>query len=1012
MPPTNDDDTIDPGSGRILGAGSGNLQKAIDALTRSVTANTFSIGRLVSPNTPSASFSALHSQTNPPSSADAPEPTAPSAWPSRARTTTVMALSPVAAAPTPTPAGGSSGAPSVPEGDESGTKSFFRNARDVVAGFQRFGNAQLRLALPMDNYAQWAGIQQGSPLVSDGTNGGTVNSIRKYVFGSRNANNIMWAQNVADASAAAFTATRNSGFTPLSPGTRNVNPQFSGYLGNIKDLSVLNPMMNAATTANMFGTLSSTRGLYASMMYGYQPVLGPGGRVDRSALGSFTDSVLQRAYGNTSVNPRQLAAGLGQNGILNANINAYVNAAGGNAQTVQALEDYVTGRNTAGQHGISGTQFDSLLNAYEAGGSKGKAAGNKLKKIGITNSILQSQKDVTAAEAQNTSDLLDSFGPAIKKANEALAGFHDFLNRIVNIPGWKQILGYTSAFSSVFGGVATSAFGALGGYGVARVIGGRGGGLMPLTTGRSLVPGSTGGPSPTGALRSALTSPAALAGAASFLAYGAGQQHWSQADSKVSGFRQWEKETNNVPDIWKLKPKRFEADRKKFDKLWDEAQKAPRTTGNDGIGGGALAPSGGGGPRGAGGPGSGYAIVGKNAAGAIASALNELGKPYQWGGTGPDAWDCSGLMQHAYGSIGVRLPRTSQQQMTVGEPVDRKNIQPGDLMFPYPGHVVMYVGGGKIVEAPRTGENVRTASVNEYGRYAAIRRVVGSVGNLSALSAPPGNTQKRMSDLFGGNSGSVVVGSGSVEEVDAINTALAAVAGAVGNSTQTASSSNSNTVTATSGPWKKDQSSIQKARALGKQLAAQTYNWTGNQWDSLDKLITGESGWRWWADNPTSHAYGLGQSLPGNKMASAGKDWKTNPATQLKWTLKYMHDRYGDPENAYSTWSSRSPHWYDKGAWRIPNDQMAMVHKGEMIIERPKADTIRNALMRDAVNVKDAGSPASGGSGNGISLVFNKGSVSFMVSGALTETQAQAAATAFASTLANDGRLKALARGL
>lgn len=88
------------------------------------------------------------------------------------------------------------------------------------------------------------------------------------------------------------------------------------------------------------------------------------------------------------------------------------------------------------------------------------------------------------------------------------------------------------------------------------------------------------------------------------------------------------------------------------------------------------------------------------------------------------------------------------------------------------------------------------------------------------------------------------------------------------------------------------------------------YGWGPDQWSSLQSLWNGESGWRWNAQNPTSSAYGIPQSLPGSKMSSAGADWKTNPVTQMRWGMQYIKDTYGDPNNAYSTWLSRSPHWY------------------------------------------------------------------------------------------------------
>lgn len=108
-------------------------------------------------------------------------------------------------------------------------------------------------------------------------------------------------------------------------------------------------------------------------------------------------------------------------------------------------------------------------------------------------------------------------------------------------------------------------------------------------------------------------------------------------------------------------------------------------------------------------------------------------------------------------------------------------------------------------------------------------------------------------------------------------------------------------------------SSMGVARTV--KIAAQrqfgAHGWTVSaQFDCLNNLWNGESSWKVYATNPSSGAYGIPQALPGTKMATAGADWKTNPATQIKWGLKYIGDRYGTPCKAYSTWKSRSPHWY------------------------------------------------------------------------------------------------------
>lgn len=97
-------------------------------------------------------------------------------------------------------------------------------------------------------------------------------------------------------------------------------------------------------------------------------------------------------------------------------------------------------------------------------------------------------------------------------------------------------------------------------------------------------------------------------------------------------------------------------------------------------------------------------------------------------------------------------------------------------------------------------------------------------------------------------------------------------------------------------------------RELGRRLAADLYGWGGDQFTCYDNIIMRESLWVTTADNPTSSAYGIPQALPGKKMASEGADWLTNPATQIKWGLKYIKDRYGTPCSAWSFKKARG--WY------------------------------------------------------------------------------------------------------
>ena len=86
------------------------------------------------------------------------------------------------------------------------------------------------------------------------------------------------------------------------------------------------------------------------------------------------------------------------------------------------------------------------------------------------------------------------------------------------------------------------------------------------------------------------------------------------------------------------------------------------------------------------------------------------------------------------------------------------------------------------------------------------------------------------------------------------------------------------------------------------------FGFSSDQFSCLDALWTKESGWNPSADNPTSSAYGIPQALPGEKMASAGADWATNPATQIEWGLGYIADVYGSPCAAWS--HSQANNWY------------------------------------------------------------------------------------------------------
>jgi peptidoglycan DL-endopeptidase CwlO len=108
---------------------------------------------------------------------------------------------------------------------------------------------------------------------------------------------------------------------------------------------------------------------------------------------------------------------------------------------------------------------------------------------------------------------------------------------------------------------------------------------------------------------------------------------------------------------------------------------------------------------------------------AIAAAYAVLGKPYVYGAEGPDAFDCSGLIQRVWREAGVELPRTSSEQATAGRPIPPNQIQPGDLVIYYRSrsHIGLYIGDGKIIHAPHPGSQVRISPLNSMPVNTVVR---------------------------------------------------------------------------------------------------------------------------------------------------------------------------------------------------------------------------------------------------------------------------------------------------
>ncbi|MGA5217047.1 NlpC/P60 family protein [Streptomyces cinereoruber] len=108
---------------------------------------------------------------------------------------------------------------------------------------------------------------------------------------------------------------------------------------------------------------------------------------------------------------------------------------------------------------------------------------------------------------------------------------------------------------------------------------------------------------------------------------------------------------------------------------------------------------------------------------ALRFAVGQIGKPYEWGAEGPDAYDCSGLTQRAWAAAGREIPRTSQEQWATLPRVPLSELRPGDLVVYFPGatHVAVYLGEGLVVQAPRPGAKVKVSPVAANPLLGAVR---------------------------------------------------------------------------------------------------------------------------------------------------------------------------------------------------------------------------------------------------------------------------------------------------
>lgn len=910
--------------------------------------------------------------------------------------------------------GGNGGSPPFTGGSQTGGKGNGGHASRnfgigaTVAGLSQWGNSQLIGQVSMDAYS----ANTASGL--SGNYGQNRTNVRTAAFGGTGGwSNYSLAgigMGYQDVAQGAFTRDFAAGAVgPSSANWRTVS-------GAQRSMGYLDPSLGAAGAGQAAADMYSANAFYGAMSMGYTSPIGRGGRM--TPLTSMMQNQMQRNFqGRSVVSTQAMNAALGQNGYLNASINARAQASGWSDNTTAAYKNSLRITNQAlNRPGANEGQLSSLLNTAGGSGSSARNAQTLLQsKYGIGRADQQSLKNTQAASMGLDSDKANAYGAGLQTTNTYLSDIRDALRNIEKSVGANGAIGGAGGALAGLGGSVGNGIGAYGAFrglgmlgraakttGIAGKLGmgGRaaaGAGDAASMTEGGAIAGSGGG-------LAAVAAPAAVAAFAADVGYGAirGAADRGLSHRLATGAARRHKKNNSyiessahfmagwIPGVGKY------IDRGSgytYDYAAGGAQ-------GSGVGGGAVS---GGGVTGGG---TGVAAGNNGATGAqvVADAEKYVGMPYHWGGNNPkSSFDCSGLMQYAYKQVGVNLPRTSSQQSKVGKPVDKTKLSLGDLLFYHYGgagidHVAMYAGGGKQVAAPTTGEKVQVQGV-DWSHFVEARRVLGSAGTMTDGSGNPNAAS--MGDS-GGSGWNQATGSGglygSTDELDAV---MAGLSGGGTGSPSGGSSGGSNApASGTGGSSSASVSSLPTSaaanRLLGQKMAA-ARGWTGSEWTDLNNLVMRESGWKNTAQNPTSTAFGIFQFL----NSTWGGHAKTSDAkSQIQYGLEYIAERYKDPAGAWK--HEQQSHWYDKGAWQIGSDENARVHKDEMIIPANQANTIRNALMT-------SNTPVGRGTGSG-PIEINV-TVSPTPGMNISNSAAVSFGRQIANEIASDTRIKKLAVG-
>lgn len=965
------------------------------------------------------------------------------------------------------PGGGAGGA----GGGKSGPSTGMKVAAGIKA-FNTFASAKTSKVLTMDQ-AAWQSINT-SGVGPDGRTASAQQAVNMIYGGGGYALNAT-AANAGDAQKAAGILNYASGQAMWnSQGV--ANPAYLSAQSSMYSLAYANPYATQTQSAQALAQMYSPRSAMATLAYGYGSTVGAGGAKQTPA--QIASSLVSRTFqGRSSVDPTTMAAAMGEGGSINANINALASQAGWSSDTVSQMENLITQSNTALNKGMSPQLLQTLIGKAANGDSMSQ---KMLANAGFGGTTIQDLKNLTSTSTQGTADDYTSFTNGLTATTGALTAATTAIQSLTAI---NKILATITGAAAGVSGISSGIAGLASGVSKSGGLSGAAGSLSGMSSGFADALPILGAPIVAAVGQGLAQKAANAAGPVNSAGYelsrtgidtasdaAAGALLGSVAGPPgmiiggvigggiglVHGLMDWNNDSNAAAAANLANTSGPAA---AVNGVTPSGITVGSISGFSGLGGGTATGAGLGAPPSGVTPALGAATAGSSTIAKVCStAMAQVGKPYEYAATGPDKFDCSGLTQYCYKQAGISIPRTSEEQLKIGSPVDPKDAQPGDLLSPYPSHIMICVGNGHVVEAPHTGTKVRYRSYLP-SEFQYCRRVVqgaSAAGQNVAATGGNGATGANAQTASSSMNASVVGTGGMDSELSVLSSALAgplalaftdsiigtdangqpspssltplagtlgagltgvALAGIPTGSTTPlggkATDRYGHTYAVPSGPKPAGTSTSWTTQALG--LLGMSASWAAD----IATIIKGESGGDPWSinlDDSNARAghpsEGIMQTIPGTfkeyETAGHGDIW--NPVDNIIAGVRYAVKNYkslDDVPGVKAVKAGKPYVGYRAGAWDIPSDQTRDLHQGEMIVEAQTADTIRNAILKNSLYTSPQPTPGSAG----VTLNFAQNSITVNIPNA-TPAAASAAANQFVTSVMHDPRVQKMAVGL